>query len=249
MNMCTFIGASNWQDAVLPVIMLTIVVGSWIFNQLKEMQAPPSQHDNEDEAGTSEDLDESASQQRTLAQRSGRPSIGDAVKTEPENLTLAERIERARARAQYKKRAEMLRRQSPQDTQNRSAQLDGSAHSGPRSSEPRVATPLKPALTRTRLSHPLAHHRTAMQRPDTVMPSQTMSMSAPTTRRIKSKQKAPDTPSPESASSLLKTKIQPVRNTAIFTRGLSARSLRQAIVLKEILDRPVCLRDPFDTLS
>ena len=242
MNRYMPIAASNWQDLVVPVVILIMVASSWIFNKLKELQAPPSQAGDGDEAAKQQQIDDVASRRREHSeqmakQRSGAPSTGEPARTEPENLTLAERIERARARAQYQNRAEMLRGQRAQGTQKLPVRPTDVARSVPRP-QPVATSPPSPQSTWTA---PSAPRLAALRRPSTEP--------AFATKRIQTKRKVADVPSPEPARGVVKAKLRPGRTISAFTKGLGGRSLRQAIVLKEILDRPVCLRDSFDALS
>jgi hypothetical protein len=253
------IAASNWQDLGVPVIILIMVAGSWVFNKLKEMQVPPSQHGDGDGDGDGDEaaqrrrFDEvgtrsGAHSQQTAQHRSAAQSTSDPTQTEPQNLTLAERIERARARAQYQKRAEMLRRQrahSAQKPLGRPTDMAGPAP-GPK---PVASTPPSQQPTRTRAPSPPTRRRAPLPELKVPAPRRPSTKPARATKRIKSQLNVADAPSPDPARGGRESKAHTSRTIPALTKGLDRSSLRRVIVLKEILDRPVCLRDPFDTLS
>lgn len=235
--------AVDWTDAMSAAVVLIIVFGSWIANKIKEVQtsssgssggqrpaAPgPSPEDLESIGGTA----------------GSRPIPGGSDDGEPDNLTLAERIERARARAQYRERAERLR-----ESQGAAAPAEPAGvappvatprtrpPSGPRPTSPRTPPPMQIPTAETPSRRPPrpALKKSQRRRPKVEKESPAALRDAATVAAV-----------PKAKPLMARPPVEPGR-PSLGRGAFHGSNLQQAVVLKEILDRPLALRDPLESL-
>ena len=251
-----------WDDWIWLALVGATVIGSWISNMKKKGEAQRKR----DEGPVSMELEEMAARRREqlrqasrsraqASQGGGQSGAYSGGGGEPGNLTMAERIARARAKAQYEQRAQSSAQpaqrpqpQVPNEAQRRAlaqrqAELQRRQQAAQAQARQRAQ---QQAQQRARLqaqqqrARAQAHARAQAQarQRGTLMhdhvegPAPTES----TTRRI-----VPDTATPKRAP------IQPVSCPAptrlLTSASLSRDDLRRAIVLNEVLGKPVGLRD------
>ena len=246
-------------EIIWAAVVIVIMIGSWIANRLKGTEDQPTSGGADDAESGDVRVEELAArrreQLRRMAQRrqDEQSSPVDQAESQPQNLTLAERIERARARAQYDKRAKSMRQQSsgPQTGQGRPQQAPAQRQPVDRSTTtvtptltpapapiatPRKASSSRPAvrppLRQTRRRWPAASAEPSVpdRRPRATRspPEPVISHSDPPLATATSVRTAPVATAP------------PLRSASGFLGD--RRSLKKAIVLKEILDRPLALR-------
>jgi len=233
------------SDVVFYGMIAVFVVGPWIAKTLKkisESQTPSSRslgdrtfadstphkpNANELAAMRREKLQELARKRRSTIANPAAP----ASQTEPTNLTMAQRVERARAKAQYKKRAQALQQQRQASQQPQSAQTTA----------PQRAQQLKLARKQA-LAQQRAQALQRQQQPTAAKPPPSskprLAESKPRFTSLQAEhdqdtvhRHVPDAPVPAK------------KKETHHLQRFGASSLRQAIVLKEILDRPIALRD------
>jgi len=181
-------------------------------------------------------LDELATHRRQKLQelasqrRSAKKGLSAPTSTGPSNLTLAQRIERARAKAQYELRAQQLRR------------AQASAQSQPTASTPPTASPSQqPYQAPRRASKP---RRPRSQRSTVVNREPTEVETVHTHRGHKAlpSERQSEPPSTE-VFTIPSPGARPTTPDRIIPiHSLTAHSLRQAVILREILDPPLALR-------
>jgi len=101
-------------DVLYIAIFLIVVFGGWVTSMIKQLAARRQAAERARTSGPASRLDELAAKRRAqLRQMAGRDVAEGttSASSEPENMTMAERIARARAKAQYEKRATDLRQQ------------------------------------------------------------------------------------------------------------------------------------------
>lgn len=219
----------DWSEILPAVVMLLIVGVSWVINKVNEARqqaelqrpSPPIDENKEDGMSPGDQAGEAGEVRRErLPTSSGQP----------ENLTLAERIERARAQARYGARADQLtRRQHPEPTSPVAA-----------TPTPRREPVQRPDRSEDRrTARGVARKRSGTVRKATVEKGRTqegeharrVARAAEQQRRLAAPTRVTRTASPA-----------PVKRTDLLGR-LGAKELRRAIVLKELLDPPLALRD------
>ncbi|MEZ6192759.1 MAG: hypothetical protein R3C45_15910 [Phycisphaerales bacterium] len=257
-----------WDDWIWLALVGATVIGSWISNMKKKGEAQRKR----DESPASMELEEMAARRREqlrqasrgrahLSQSGGQTGVNSVTPGgggEPGNLTMAERIARARAKAQYEQRARgstpsrQPRPQVPNETQQRAlaqrqAELERRQQAAQAQAQARQRAQQQ-AQQRARLqaqqqraqAQAQAHARAQAQarQRGTLMHDHVEgpALTESTTRRV-----VPDTGTPKRAP------IQPVTRPAasrlLTTASLSREDLRRAIVLNEVLGKPVGLRD------
>lgn len=101
-------------DVLYIAIFLIVVFGGWVTSMIKQLAARRQAAERARTSGPASRLDELAAKRRAqLRQMAGRDVAAGttSASSEPENMTMAERIARARAKAQYEKRASDLHQQ------------------------------------------------------------------------------------------------------------------------------------------
>jgi len=251
-----------WSDWIWIALVGATVVGSWIGNIKKQQQ----EQRKRDEGPGALELAEMAARRREQLRQASRQrtqanTSGGGLTGEPGNLTMAERIARARAKAQYEQRtqdagqrAEASQRQVPNEAQRRvlaqrqaelehrrqaassqaqqrsqhqaqqQAQRRGSQQARQRATQQRAQAHAQ-AQARARRSGRLIHAPSAAPEPTTS-----------TTHRLV-------TDSPTKRKPTAQPVLVPVTDDTIPRGPLSRADLRRAVILKEILDKPIALRD------
>ena len=224
--------AFDWQEILPAIVMLLIVTVSWVVNKINEW-------------GKQADLQ----RQRKATDTARRPEAGETAESrprygsevdepgaiEPDNLTLAERIERARARARYRERAEQLGQQPERPDQSRkpvevASRLPGGPRPGTIQRGNSTKQPLGPRAPE--------------------MPSAEAARSVAMATRRRQVEKSQLRPQQRGLGKMAVTgpvlAASPVVRQGFGLQRLGVADLRRAVVLKEILDRPLALRDPFE---
>lgn len=250
-----------WQDWIWIVVIGATVVGSWIGNLKKQS----NEQRKRDEGPNSLELEEMASRRREqLRQVSGSraqtPGGGGASGGEPGNLTMAERIARARAKAQYEQRAQGAGQssqppqvQAPNEAQRRAlaqrqAELEHrqqAAHAQQQSQQQARQQTQQRAQQQSqqqaRRQRAQAHARAqAKARQRGVLVHENVAVPEPTestTRRI-----VKDRPDRSRAKQpALTPQVGAVG--PILSGSMSRSELRRAIVLNEVLGKPIAMRE------
>jgi len=242
--------AAEWGELVVVSIGLVIMIGSWIVNQIKQSKTTePTRGSGPSKQIRLEDL--AARRREQLQQMAGSrsgasPTPSSPPQAEPQNLTLAERIERARAQVTYRLRAEGLGGQDlepkpPPQLQSRPSQT--AQPSVPRPQPPRAASP--------RPVQPAPFHP-GMPSTRPVVMLKPREASPPRRLRRGQTEDADDT-KPKTLGKLKVSpnapggrpmRVQPFGGQVLGVKeALRGPSLRQAIVLKEILRHPVGFRE------
>ena len=243
------------SDIIFYGMIAVFVVVPWIVKTYKKItqnqtQTPPSStlpgdrtfesssshkpNANELAAMRREKLQELAHKRRAAISDRSTPSS----QSEPSNLTMAQRVERARAKTQYKKRAQDLQQQRQASQQPQQAAQTTTARQ--RAQQRKLAR--KQALAQKRAQALQRQHAAAQQQrsaaPQKPTPPKRLVKSKPQLTSFEAEhdqgivhRHVPDAPT------TVKKKSTP------HLQRVGASSLRQAIVLKEILDRPIALRD------
>lgn len=247
-----------WDDWIWLALVGATVIGSWISNmkkkgedQRKRDEGPASMELEEMAARRREQLRQASRSRAQVSQGGGQSGGGG----EPGNLTMAERIARARAKAQYEQRAQASAQpaqrpqpQMPNEAQRRAlaqrqAELERrqqAAQAQARQRAQQQAQQQARLQAQQQRARAQAHARAQAQaRQRGVLMHGHVEGPAPTestTRRI-----VPSKPAPK------RTPLQPVTRPAssrlLISSSLSREDLRRAIVLNEVLGKPVALRD------
>ena len=143
-------------------------------------------------------------------------------RSQPNNMTMAERVEREKAQQAYRQRAEALRRQQQQQ-QAQAGRGGGRAQST--GGQARRRTGQQAGAQRTARRTPPRQQQPQRQRTREVEPVEVLEVDE---KRIEVVDVSP------------KGTVQ--RRTLIQLGKLNRRSLKHAIIMKELLDRPVALR-------
>jgi len=194
--------ALGFNDLVFYAFLGLFVVGPWIAKVLKQAGQQPNAPKGRKRPAVSK-----RPQGDPLAgQRRGpiTPRPTPTGRAEPANLTMAQRVERARARAVYNQRSRQLQHPPPGARQTVSLPLEAP----PPTQQPRPTRQEQPA-----------------RQPSLRQQLETEHAQGVVHRHV------PDAHSPAREA----TPAKPL--------DISGQALRRAIVLKEILDRPVALRD------
>jgi len=246
-----------WQDLVVPAIVIASVVGSWIHNALKkyseERKAELGEGQDEFEemaAHRREQLMQAARQRPEVGTRRGLGSSPDS------NLSMADRIARARAQAQQAQQVQRssrppgLAQPHPQDPRRQQAlaqrqaelrQQQLAAQAQQQAQQQAQLRAQQQTQQRARQQRTQAHARAQAQarQRGTLLhePVEPTQQPPPKPRRGDLKlTKAKRQPVPELIPEA------PVSGSALIGK-LSRDDLRKAIVLNEILGKPVALRD------
>lgn len=221
----------DWSEILPAVVMLLIVGISWVINKVNEVRQQaelqrPRPPISENEA------DDMVPGDRTVEAGEVRRQRLPTSSGQPENLTLAERIERVRAQARYGARADQLRRsQRPEPTSP-----------APVTPTPRREPDQRPDRSEDRrTARGVARKHSRSVRKATAEKGRTqegeharrVARAAEQQRRLAAATRVTRTASPA-----------PVKKASLLGR-LGAKDLRRAVVLKELLDPPLALRGSF----
>lgn len=247
----------DYTEIVIYSIGTVILVGSWISKNLKEQAAgsrdgsTKSPKPSGARTSLAERLAERGRQLREQAaqqQQGQRTSIGN----EPTNLTMAERIARDHAAAQYQNRAAKLHRKQ---------ELPPGGSIDPLPTSPRTAEPPSSRTDSKRdTEQDMARRRAQQSRRQTGLDRRRIQKapsslgSTPISVRdrppLREDLPARSIPDPIVHRGFPVSVVASGHGAAVGPVGKGLRSihaLRRAIVLKEILDRPLALRDPFES--
>lgn len=242
-------------DVLYIAIFLIVVFGGWVTSMIKQLAARRQAAERARTSGPASRLDELAAKRRAqLRQMAGRDVAAGttSASSEPENMTMAERIARARAKAQYEKRAADLHQQK---TAQRQPQASAQA------------SPPQPVR-----SVPSTRHRPSSQPREELRVRRVEQVRRQQVQQQAQKQSRPPVgvvrPAPVSASmlnvaaahepldtgmSVVHRNVSDAPTTEVTHRGMRRRmrlnisrmkqsDWRRAIVVKEILDSPLALR-------
>jgi len=248
--------ALNISDLVFYGFMAVFVVGPWIAKTLKQVgatnrpQQPPPPSDTQAPTTQTTRTPRAADLARrrrekleALTRNRDLPSQASArsLPQEPGNLTMTQRVQRARAKALYEQRIQQLKQGKTPTTPKPPA---APTHSAPsripsqphqeidqirRQARAQKKRQLDAARRKATQTQTLAHRHSKKL-------SQTMRLEPvpPVPEENQVRRHVPDAPMP-GAQAGPRPRIIKHLNTA---------SLRQAIILKEVLDRPLALRPP-----
>lgn len=268
----TLVIAANLEDLITLGIFLIFVVGGWIASALKKAEETrqarrAAERQSEGAAplrrtGERTRLDEVVERRRRqleeiAARRRGRTRPeGDGVAArsgaagptmEPGNLTAAERAARERAKQQYQARAEMLRRQREAAEREAAQRIEREQRQRERAAE------LARQAEEVKRQRELARQQRARQGQRSTRPISrrgnvaTVRPAGASTEGGISGTRAPVEAAAISAPGGTTAKSAHAATKPIRLAGmrLGRQALRQALVMKEILDPPVALRDPY----
>ncbi|MCE9591417.1 MAG: hypothetical protein K8S99_12930 [Planctomycetes bacterium] len=254
------LAAGNIGGAVIVLIIVGFNVVRWIKKQMDEAKVAQErrrqQIEQESRGGLSgtqsgttsggmstEDIQEAAARRRAELERRAAvqrpaPAARPAAGTEPGNMTLAERLERARARQKYEQRAQELRK-TQQAAQPQQA--------------PRGAPVNRQESDRLAAATSKRRRVEAAQRAVAENQRQKQAQQAAVRKHDDDRRVAMDKPmgtADAPAAAQAATAAQPVSGKVVAVPGtrsrtgmVMGRSLREAMILKEILDPPLALRE------
>jgi len=254
------------------VIVGAMVIGSWLSNLKKNSQ----KQRRRDEGHNPQQLEEMAARRREQLRRANRDRTqtqagglsrggGAPGQAEPGNMTMAERIARARAKAQYEQRsggssgqasaevgpealdpraqararqqAELARRRKAAQAQQEQAQQHAQQQARRQAQQQRAQRQAQQQRTRKQRAHTQAKARARQQgtliHEHVAVPDPTNS----TTKRL-----VPTRPDPRPKARAAQAAGNTLASGALFSGGLSRDDLRRAIVLNEVLGKPLALR-------
>ena len=254
-----------WQDLIWIVVFAAVMLGSALSNLKKKSQ----EQRKRDEGDSVRDLEQMAARRREELRQmsSGRAQAQGPVGSagEPGNLTMAERIARARAKAQYEQRAQhgaqrgqRARPQEPNDAQRRAlaqrrAELER---------RQQAANAQQQAQQRARQQ---AQQRARLQAQQQAQAAQARQQRAQTHARAQAQARqrgtlihervmAPE-PTESTTHRLIPDATTPKRSSPIgsaaptrasvtgLLASISRNDLRKAIIFKEVLGKPIALRE------
>ena len=270
--------SGNWINLIIILIFILSAAGPAIAKALKWLQEQRAKENAwRDQMSGSSDLEDIAAQRRQelqqkrqrqiqVQQRQARPQRDFSAEVagqapvelqqpaQPGNMTMAERIARAKAKAEYQKRSRQLReqqsRESPQRMdpqaqaeQQARAQAEREAEAAQRAARHRqqqqqarqqsVQRQRRLQQQQQRQAAALAKQRAQAEAAEQHQREKTLREQGQARRQRVAAEQA--------AAAIRENDV--VGNTQIRQRLFNRRSLREAIVLREILDRPVSLRD------
>lgn len=255
-----------WQDWIWIVVMAAVMLGSALSNLKKKSQ----EQRKRDEGDSVQDLEQMAARRReelrqatrSPAQATMRPG-GQSGGAEPGNLTMAERIARARAKAQYEQRAQAGAQrgqpampQEPNEAQRRAlaqrraeierrqqaanAQQQAQQRARQQAQQQARLKAQQQAQARARAqaqaharAQAQARQRGTLLHEQVVTPEPTES----TTRRLVTDATTSKRSSP------IDSVLRPRGSVIGPGASISRNDLRKAIIFKEVLGQPVALRD------
>jgi hypothetical protein len=258
MHAPTLAQRGDWVELVIYAIGTVIVVGGWIANQFREMRAEQQRRRKiaELEAGTDKTAgqrpddaglhrmptqDELARRRRQqLAELARRRGEADGPsRAEPANLSPQEATQRQRAREAYERRAETLRRQRDEAEAQAQRQTQEAAR---RQRELAHRRELAEQAQRQRQLQRQMQGRAQTQPPPSPPPASPAAARPAPPRQLR----PTDVAAPGRAPILQATAPTGDDFSGADLGSLDIHALRRAIVLKEILDRPIALRSPAD---
>lgn len=252
----------DWIRLVVFAIGIVIVVGGWVANQLKQIREGSAKNQR-----AAKHSDRSASQQRAPQLQELEYQHRDEIQApptavtdqdQPANLTMAERIQRALAKAAYQQRAATLRQQQQSlpeaDLLPTSGKTSQARNQADRETHRRQTLEIqqehqrREILPREQQSQTQVRPLQKRPRPIAQLPRRDLPTSVVTdrlshfdlTQHPVSEKSAEQTLSSQGPEVVAVAK--PLHQAAQLY--LNSHSMRRAIILKEIFDPPVALRDP-----
>jgi len=255
----------NWDEFIIYIIIGLFMFGGWIINTIKAANDSKQKKADAQLAGDEDDVtaEELAARMRQ-SQRSGQStasasrsrSMGDPDAAEPGNMTMAERIARAKAKQQYEQRqrgpqslpdsANAQRSPDAHETRQREMQAQREARARSSSQQQQRQASQRQASRQGLRSNAATRRQSAAAGTD---PTQDFMAQRERARNRLKKAKA-------TAKSQAKSQARQPARSPIDTPPSQGRSmrigklrrsdLRRAIVMKEILDKPIANRDPLD---
>lgn len=184
-------------------------------------------------------------------QAAQRPAAAGSAAQEPTNLTMAERIARARAKQQYAERSRQLQ-QPPTESQRREqpdvVRREAERRQRQMQAEQRRAEQLRARTNEANQRREAARRAAEQQRAIQRRPERPSQFPTPRPSETRRPSQVSEAPAPQVARLGNLTAAPPVDVPAAGVRRgglvLNARSLRDAVILSEILGKPVSMRDP-----
>ncbi|MBI1335379.1 MAG: hypothetical protein GC164_00280 [Phycisphaera sp.] len=228
------------------------VFGGWVAKLGKKLNEP-AQRGNRPSPSLS--LEEMAARRRARlqqmsGQRSGSATPRPPQPAQPTNMTLAEASERARAQKAYEARAAQLRQQTQRIQAAQSQQAGRSARARTPSRPARrslAPTPARPVQTApVTMPRPVAPTATAQPITPASIAAHALSLGSDVTQvsRVDNDRDI------DYGESVVHRHVTDAGTTSAghhvgsaLARGISLKTLRQAIVLKEVLEPPLALRE------
>ncbi|HEX7009042.1 MAG TPA: hypothetical protein VF184_03615 [Phycisphaeraceae bacterium] len=248
------------DDLVMYGVLALIVIGSWIANAAKKYSQQQEERKRQLQRMLRDarqegqaDLDALTQRQRqdlqTITQQRMEISA-QQPSSEPTNLTMAQRIARARAKAQYEERARQLRQAQQQQQQRPQtipglrtppADLQAQARMRAQAQAAQRARQQQQELARRRAllqAQQEAQRRAQEQRRQQILRQQQTQQQALARRRQQERLSLERVAPPMSL-------VQPAKpkRPALRIGPITPQSLAQAVILKEILDPPLALRE------
>ncbi|MFI4862402.1 MAG: hypothetical protein ACIAXF_17185 [Phycisphaerales bacterium JB063] len=242
------------MSGIGPIVILIIVIGGWIIKAVNAMNESKAKREK---SGNRPDYEELAARRRAELQQQAQqrgPATLQATQRDPSSMSMAERIEMARQRAQQQQggqgvdpRAEALRRQQ-QEAMRQRQQQEQAARQQRLQQEQARRQQQQQQQQRARQQQQQQQQTLKQQRAAAKRTQQGIRQRDERLHRA-SHERVHKTPKRDQAVRKLEAALapgrRPKRKGALLDFGkLNRRSLRQAMILKEVLDKPVALRDP-----
>lgn len=230
------IAKGDWTDLIGVAIFLIVVVGGWIVNMVKQVRAAQEKRKRELDRQLAGE-ERPVSPQDSSPQKMSEAPAGTASGQSPNALTMAQRIERARAgQARQERAAAVQREQQRQTLTHRQEALRRAKAEADRRRQEAARRAVKAQQQRHTEEKATLRRQDVARRAEMDGPIDTR---APETARTGQVTSAPQAaPAPRQAVAVPKT------------RGIGGvllgYPLRDAMILKEILGPPIALRDQQD---
>ena len=249
----TLMANGDMSDLIVYSIGLVIVVGGWVAGQLKRMREKPSAAPKPSEEAPSQPslgpqrLEDLAAKrrmelQKMVQQRRAQRGARPAAEARPENLKLGQLEQREQARLQYQSRADALERE--REVQRGKPQPQRSSTSPSAPAQP-SGPPRRPRWPRLRAGRPrpaLQPRQGAHRPPSPTSQRRQQPVSPPLDEGVVEIVELESTG--VQTEMRVKRRVSDVIDTPKSRKVLTLRgsSIRDAFILKEILDRPLSLR-------
>lgn len=243
---------ASWVDLVIPAIGIIIFVGGAIANAMRKSNAPNGAGGSSADFGQSgaaapsgkEQLEAMAARRRQQLQELAQQRRGGSAPPGtrgPENLTAAEAAERARNKTLYERRAEALRQQQAQ--RQAGASRPPLAQQPPQ--QPTMPSAAQEELQRLAMARKRAEQERQMaelQRQRRIAEDVERRRAAAARRAAQTAQRAKPAPTVHRNVEDVPVLEEPVSHISAVRASLRGESLRQAIIAREILGRPIGMR-------
>ena len=275
------LAAVEWEKIVTAAVFVVIVFGSAIANLIKKWLETKEQNKRQTQGGEHQSgsrLDDLAARRREQLQAAARQRQQPSAQTrqarpggtDPANLSMAERIARARAQAQYNKRSQKLQQgTSPQAASSRAQDTAAQQMRQQQAAQQQARRAQEAAQQQARAQQQQARQQQAraqQQARQRAAPQPPQRQAAPVPQRRRSRTSTP-TLRQTRRMRISTTKHKPIdagksvvhrhvpeaspgaiaphlllAGERLDAKMLAPHALRQAILLKEILDKPLALR-------